>query len=374
VDTPASDAASSGIFGLPRDLVRAVLETACGEPVIDYTARLRQRTGLEGIFGEYLVASFTARTRSGLRTELPMFVRRQLRPSDRKRQAHHYEYLSAAGVPLPRLYGSHVDAEGREILFLELLDEIGASDEALLARPDYLEELLPVVAGLAAVPLTDDYVGRLGYDMAGRDFVLNWGGWLPWSVHILGRIEARAPAGDLGDGLRDYCAANPQAIRGLKRLCLPLMGAVRSLPVGLVHGDMRPGNTGRRAADGALVLYDLEDLSIDARFYDAGLILGGPRTLVAGTHSNDELAGLFLESYVARSGRAVSLETFLREARIVWAARRINLWEMLPPSAGGPPYDSRAFATDREEREARFLATLTDLVESLASLWEAVGG
>jgi hypothetical protein len=348
------------------------LGSACRETITDYRVRLRQRPSVEGICGEYLLADFTARTDGGTTVEAPMFVRRQLRASDRKRQAHHYEYLSANGVPLPHLYGSHVDNQGREIIFLELLDEVGAPDAELLARQDYLEAYLRLAAALAAVPLTDDYVGRLGYDLAGRDFVLNWGEWLPWSAHILGRIQARAASGELGPSLRDYCSENSTAIARLRGLCLPLMHAVRALPLGLVHGDLRPGNTGRRKADGQLVLYDLEDLSIDARFYDVGQVLGGPRSVLPGRESNDRLVEFFLEAYAECSGRSMHLQDFLREARLVWAARKINLWEHLPPSVGGPPYDHRAFVGEDRERSEKLSSTLARLVESLDSLCEAV--
>jgi hypothetical protein len=373
MDSRTPDAVNTSIFDLPECVLHSVLAAACQEPITAYSVRLSQRTGVEGICGEYLTAVFRAETDRAREVEIPMFIRRQRRACEHRRQAHHYTYLTANGVPVPLLYGSHVDSQGREIILLELLDEAGAPDDVLLARQDYLEDYFHLAAALAAVQLTDDHVGRLGYELAGRDFVMNWGDWLPWSAHILRRIESHAETGDLGDSLKEYCSKNSPALARLRRTCLPLMHAVRASPLGLVHGDFRPGNTGRRRLDRQLVLYDLEDLSIDARFYDVAQILGGPRPLLAGTDSNNELAEFFLDIYADRSGQRLALEVFLGEARLAWAARKINLWEYLPPSVGGPPYDQQAFVGDKVERSEKLSSTLAQLVESLDHVSEAMG-
>ncbi len=176
------------------------------------------------------------------------------------------------------------------------MEDPGGSDAALLAQEEYLIEFLELAATLAAVPLDVEYVGRLGYDVAGRDFVLNWADWLPWSVHILGRIGAKGESGTLGDGLRAYCLhIHRKPLYVTKRACLPLMRAVRTLPLGLVHGDFRPGNTGRSRGDARLILYDLEDLYIDARFFDVGQIIGAPKCPLPGKGSSEDLAQVFLK-------------------------------------------------------------------------------
>jgi hypothetical protein len=370
----ASGHLAQAVFDLPESVLDAAVRAACPDPVEGYRVSTTPRSGTEGICGEYLRATFTVTTEGGATIDIPMFVRRQLHAAERKRQAHHYAYLSAKEVPLPRMYGSHVDDAGREVLLLELLEDPGGSDNALLAQEEYLVEFLELAAALAAVPLDVEYVGRLGYDVAGRDFVLNWADWLPWSVYILGRIESKVESGILGDGLRAYCHRHPQAIGCLKRTCLSLMGAVRTLPLGLVHGDFRPGNTGRSRDDARLVLYDLEDLYINARFFDVGQIIGGPKCPLPGKGSREDLAQVFLQAYAARTGRKVDLHVFMREARLTWAARKMNLWELLPPSAGGPPYDHRAFIADERERAESLLERFAQLFESLPMFEQSLPG
>lgn len=365
---------AQAVFDLPESVLAAAVRAACPDPVEGYRVSTVPRSGTEGICGEYLRATFTVTTERGATIDVPMFVRRQLHAAERKRQAHHYDHLSAQEVPLPRMYGSHVDDAGREILLLELLEDPGGSDAALLAQEEYLIEFLELAAALAAVPLDVEYVGRLGYDVAGRDFVLNWADWLPWSVHILGRIETKVESGTLGDGLRAYCLRHPQAVVCLKRACLPLMRAVRTLPLGLVHGDFRPGNTGRSRGDARLILYDLEDLYIDARFFDVGQIIGAPKCPLPGKGSSEDLAQVFLQAYEARTGRNVDLHAFMNEARLTWAARKMNLWELLPPSAGGPSYDHRAFIADEGERAESLLERFTQLFESLQMLELSTSG
>ena len=127
------------IFGLPRSQVQSVLAAACHDTVTDYTVRLAKRQGIEGICGEYLLPTFSAKTESADAVEVPMFIRRQLRASTHRRQAHHYGFLAAQRVPIPSIYGSLIDAEGREVIFLELLDEVQGTDPELLAQPDYVE-------------------------------------------------------------------------------------------------------------------------------------------------------------------------------------------------------------------------------------------
>ena len=40
------------------------------------------------------------------------------------REARHYENLGLLGAPIPELYGSLTDPEGKEVLFLEYLEPI----------------------------------------------------------------------------------------------------------------------------------------------------------------------------------------------------------------------------------------------------------
>ena len=147
-----------------------------------------------------------------------------------------------------------------------------------------------------------------------------------------------------------------------------MMAAIRALPLGLVHGDLQPGNTGWRRGDRELVLFDLEDIRIDARFYDIAQVLGGPHPLLPGTRSNIDLFELFLNTYAELTGDQIGMQTFLKEIWVAWAARKINLWEYLPPEVGGPSYGNSAFVGDEKERRDRLELNLSQLIESIETL------
>jgi len=261
-----------------------------------------------------------------------------------------------------------IDGEGREIIFLELLDELQGTDTQLFAQADFLQQFLRLAASMAAVRPTMDYLGRLGYDLGQRDHVRNWAVWIPWSIHILHRIERCAQLGELGPSLKEYCARNADKLAGLRRITEGLLSAVRLLPLGLVHGDLRPANTGWRRRDRHLVLFDFEDIMLDVRFYDIAQVPGGPRPLLPETKSNEELAALFLDAYIEHGGEQVDMRTFLNETHIAWLSRKVNLWEYLPHEAGGPAYDHRALVSDRERRCDLLRENLSLLFESVESL------
>jgi len=46
----------------------------------------------------------------------------------------------------------------------------------------------------------------------------------------------------------------------------------------------------------------------------------------------------------------------------------MNLWELLPPSVGGPSYDHRAFIADEQERAESLLERFAQLFENLQML------
>lgn len=151
----------------------------------------------------------------------------------------------------------------------------------------------------------------------------------------------------------------------IRRITADLLAAMRSLPVGLVHSDLRPGNTGWRRQDRQLVVLDFEDILLDARFYDVAQVLGGPRPLLPGAKSNADLAELFLHTYSELGGDRVDMNTSMDEIEIAWAARKVNLWQYLPPEYGGPSYENRAFERDAKRRRGQ-LHRQNPLVSPLA--------
>jgi hypothetical protein len=360
------------IFGCSSADVRNYLEHACRDGIRDFSFLFEEWQNVDGMCGEYLLPVFTIITGSGRTLRVPMFVRRQLKPASGKRQAHHYEFLSSQSVSTPALHGSFIDADGREVVFLERIEPVGAADEELLAQSAYLERYLRMMASFNAARPSVDYVGALGRDLAARDWVRHWNVWVPWSVHILARLEAGASQGRLGERAKAYCDRNANGLTMLRRLVATLLDAVLRQPTGLVHGDFRPANTGWREGGRQLALFDFEDVMLDARFYDVGQVLGGPLPLLSGTTTNDDLMLCYLEAYNRLSGSRIAFDNFRREIRIAWAARTANLWEHLPPEVGGPPYDHRAFVDVPEERQQILLDTLAQLIESIPTISDAL--
>ncbi len=352
------------LFGFTKDQLSPIVDSVAGTSVQDFTIRLdHSRAGLNGICGEYLVPTILCRTEGGDSYEFTLFVRRRKDTQPGRRQAPHYSVLSEHGVPVPRLYGVLEDSQGREVLFLELLDEVTVSDDTFYQDTDAFVQFLAIAARLNAVKPTTDYAAEIGRAMAGRGgYTRNWNTWLPWSIHVLDRIEEYAGRSLLDEQLGRFCLSRRAEIRTLKRIALELIRVIPRLPVGLVHGDFHPGNTGWRRKPRELAVFDFEDMMFDTRFYDVAVVLGGPEPGNPGRARQTDLAEAYLNVY-SQSGRsAPSLDDFLREISVVWFARKLNLWEHLPEDLSGPGHVPQATWDTREARLDSLYRTMSMLV------------
>ena len=77
-----------------------------------------------------MVPTISYEIESGGSFKRTLFVRRPKEVGWGRLQAHHYTFLSENGVPTPRLYGVLSDSKGREVLFLEYLDEVTVANKA----------------------------------------------------------------------------------------------------------------------------------------------------------------------------------------------------------------------------------------------------
>ena len=219
------------------------------------------------------------------------------------------------------------------------------------------------MAILNSLKPTVEYAANIGRDMAYREgYTRNWNTWLPWSIHILNQIEKYAVSDLLDDTIKKFCQSNQDEIQILKRIALELMHVVPNLPVGLIHGDFLPGNTGWRKTPKELVVFDFEDIVFDTRFYDIAFVLGGWD--IEGKHSatQHELAEIYLKTYFQCGGSTIRMEDFTREITMVWYARKLNLWGYLPPDLHGPSYELGAFRNTRQERLDAIYESLSMLV------------
>jgi Phosphotransferase enzyme family len=330
----------AALFEFTKDQLLPIVNSIAKTPVQDFNVRLeRKRASLNGICGEYLVPTIVCRTQAGESLEFTLFVRRRNDTEPGWVQAPHYSFLGKNGVPVPRLYGVLEDSQGREVLFLELLDEVTISDDAFYGDADAVTQFLAIAGRLNGIRPTIDYAAQVGRAMAERKgYTRNWNTWLPWSIHILGRIEEYTGRHLLGDELNRFCLSRRAEIQTLKLIALELIHIVPGLPVGLVHGDFCPGNTGWRKKPRELVVFDFEDIMLDTRFYDVAIVLGGPEMEDKRRAKQLALAAVYLDAYSQSGGTAPALEEFLKEISIVWFARKLNLWEHLPEDLHGPHY------------------------------------
>lgn len=342
----------SRIFDITKTQLLPIVCGIASKKVDDFLIRFdQQKTSLNGIVGEYLIPTITCETGSGDSLEFTLFVRRRKRASEGRLQAHHYAFLSKNGVPVPRLYEALLDSQGREVLFLEHLDEFATSNDAFYEDADTFIEYLELMAKFNSVKPTVEYAADVGRDMADRDFTMNWKTWLPWSIYVLDHIEKYAEEHLLGEQIMRFYQSNQAEIKTLKRIALELIHTVPNLPVGLVHGDFLPGNTGWRKKPRELVVFDFEDILFDTRFYDIAFVLGGWD--IEGKHSatQHDLAEIYLKTYFQCGGSNLRIGDFIREMTMVWYAAKLNLWEYLPPDLlHAPSYESGMPGNTRQAR------------------------
>jgi aminoglycoside phosphotransferase (APT) family kinase protein len=362
------------LFEFTKDQLLLIVNNIASTPVQDFDVRFEcRKASSNGICGEYVVPTITCRTEAEESLEFTLFVRRR---NDTERgwlQAPHYSFLSKNGVPVPRLYGVLEDSQGREVLFLELLDEVTISDDAFYRDVDAVSRLLAIAGRLNGVKPTTDYAAQVGRAMAERKgYTRNWNTWLPWSIHILDRIEECAGRHLLGDELDRFCLSRRAEIQNLRQIALDLIRIVPGFPVGLVHGDFHPQNTGWRKKPRELVVFDFEDMMLDTRFYDAALVLGGPEKEDKRRARQLDLAAVYLDAYSQAGGAAPPLEEFLREISIVWFARKLNLWEYLPGDLRGPHYLPGKTGDLRKARLESLHQNLSMLVSAAGSVEDLI--
>jgi hypothetical protein len=361
----------SDIFNIPKDRLLSIFSDIVSEKVEDFHVRYEHRKNSEnGIMGEFRIPTVTCRIASGDITEFTLFVRRRKKADIGRLQAHHYAFLSNKGVPVPRLYGALPDEQGREVIFLEHLEEIAETEEDFYRDMKNLKEFLELMARFNSVRLTVDYAAEIGWDMAERDFTMNWKTWMTWSIFVLDYIEKNAEKDLFDERIKRFCRSGEPGINSLKRVALELAYVIPSLTVGYIHGDFLPGNTGWRKDPRELVVFDFEDVLLDTRFYDIAFFIGGWD--IEGKHpvTQRELAEIYLENYIRHGGDKINIEDFIREIMLVWYARKLNLWEYLPADMlGAPSYDSGMPGEKREERLDLVYTNLHILLNELGTVY-----
>ena len=307
------------VFGLTKAQLRPIVGNIVpDEPVASFDVAIEHQVqGFCGYSAEKAIPSFTYTTKSGRIGRTTIFIKWFYRSDPA--EAHHYAYLQKHHAPIPRMYGVLTGPDGREMLFLEYLDPIGdvQACENFLDDPDHFRQLLAVTARFNAIQPSGEYAAGLPRKGVGEG--------LMDACATLERIWEHACKGDLGNALRQLCSSSQEGLPQLQMLARSLIEPISRMETGLIHSDIYPENTGWRRETRELLILDLEWIGFGPRFYDAASLLGAPDDLQPHWQRREELAQYYLEQYVRWGGPAVSLDQFMKEVPVLWAAQRLNI-------------------------------------------------
>jgi hypothetical protein len=306
----------TGVFGLTREQLQPIVENAAGERVSSFDVNVEHE--VEGHYGyqaEKVIPTFTYTTASGRCGRAVVFVKRFHEPGPR--EAHHYTRLAQHQAPIARMYGTLTTPDEREIIFIEFLT--GAAGlhpfDRFVGDADSFLPFLALGARFHAIQPSDEYKAELYHQSAG-----DVRRWLDNATQALERIWECAPEGELGDDLRDLCAASRGKLPRLQKLAADLAAPVSQMEVGLAHGDFYPDQALRREQTGEVLLVDLEGVAMRPRFFDVGRWIGAPDEVQPRCLPQEELARHYLAERARWGGPVVPLSEFLEETRLLGLA------------------------------------------------------
>jgi len=323
---------NNSLFGLTEPQLAPVVERIAGEPVLSFRVDTNRPPVVHyGYSGDKVVATFSYTAQSGAVGEAAVFVKWLGEPGDR--EGIHYTRLKEHGAPVPELYGSLITPDGREMIFVELLDPV--DDQTPFDRFEMdagrFPQFLRTAARLNAIQPSEEYARELMNrpEPSARD-------WVGHVEEILGRIWQDSLSNKLGTSLYDLCRAHQDGPEHLRRLAAEQVEPVDGMEYGLVHGDYDPDSTGFRKGTGEMLLVDLEAISFGRRFEDVAASIAAPEDLYPRCLSQRDLADVYLGEYVRSGGPAVPLEAFLGETHALWIYKRFSmLWWWLNRALDG---------------------------------------
>jgi hypothetical protein len=326
------------IFGIAKDKLRPIIAEAVREEVDSFKLSARDHVtagvlrdgcygrygrygcyGCYGIMGEKGVWNFSYVTKSGQRGEKRIFVKKYY-DSLPKEEGYHYRCLEDYDAPIPRLYGTLRDKKGREILFLEYLNVVAEDETSFLKDASKSRMFVQAIARFNGIQPCGDYASYLEKELKARSGPDDWEERMEAVALSLDDIWKRGLAGELGSSVKGLCADHYSKKTKLQARARGLIQLVEGMKKGLCHRDFAHHCTGWRD-DVELVIFDLEDVGLDARFTDVALLLGAPD---ASLSERQELIEHYLSEYSQGRASNVSLDQFLSETRILWQA--LTLW------------------------------------------------
>lgn len=318
--------------------------------------------GMPGICGEYAIPTIDISFHNMPPKNITLFARRQ-KNSNESKQAHHYAYLSELGIPTPKMYGTKVDSDGREILILEYAKEI-CDEKSFFAEERNIRDFIDLSAKFSCLIPPLEYFGLIGRDMGNKSDTRDWKTWMPWSVHVIEKIWNLASANQLNKDLKELCSFCEIKI-DLQKNALGLMQKIYSYELGVVHSDFRPNNMVILSQENKLGLIDFEDIILDVKHYDLARYLGAPKSMFKW---DEKLRNYYIDFFIDRKenycGIRLNHSKLKKELFHIWYTRAVNMWEWLPHEYGGPSYDYIISGQNIEERCNNIYLLLKTLVDS----------
>ncbi|MBN1409472.1 MAG: aminoglycoside phosphotransferase family protein [Spirochaetales bacterium] len=354
------------IFGINYSELREMLQNHFGGGITSIQYEVTgNKVSMPGICGEYIIPSIKLIKEKTSETVL-IFARRQLKNTESK-QAHHYLFLGQRGISVPKLYGSIIDGNNCEILLMEYAREI-TDEHMFFSSEKNIYSFIDLAAQLSSVVPTLEYIGLIGKDMGGKSDTRDWKTWMPWSVHILGKVWKLAGSDKLGKELKELCQPGP-VLTELQKIAYAMIKKIGGFNIGIVHSDFKPNNMVLLPDDDKLALIDFEDIIIDTRYYDIARFLGAPDILFKwDARLRDDYINFFIKQCGIYGNKKLNHEILKRELFYIWYTRSINLWEWLPGEYGGPSYDFWPAGKNIHERCRNLYTLLNALIENMGKI------
>jgi hypothetical protein len=321
----------------------------------------KNMVGKPGICGEYAIPTLTFSFESSPEETMTLFVRRQL-DSKESKQSHHYQYLSQADIPVPKLFGTKYDSKGCEIIILDYATEI-IDELEFFSLEKNIRDFIDLSARFSCLNPSLDYLSLIGRDMASKGDTRDWKTWMPWSIYILDKIWDLSSKDQLNRELKGLCGSNKLKIE-LQTIAKALIGKINGLKTGIVHSDFRPNNMVFLQQNQQLGLIDFEDVMIDAKYYDIAQYLGAPEPAFTwDPRLKDDYVDYFIGKSCYYGGEELAHDAFKSELFSIWYTRKINLWEWLPHEFGGPSYNFFPAGKNKDERCDNLFSLLKTLID-----------
>ncbi len=319
----------SSIFGLTKEQLRPIVETLAAGPVTSFTITTRGQVrphrwqeDEEDQQSKPLI-EVSCTTHEGVVAGHPVVVKRLPQPgpdldTDHAcREAYQYAELARHAAPTPVLYGSILDEDDREIIFVEHVDTVAEARPyaSFCHNHDLMHQFVGLTAQFDAIHPTSEYAGHVQRFVPVCPEKKNW-------LEGLQEVWKSAAENALGDEVATFCRDHP-----LETFDTPVPPDVMFSPSDAIcfgHDVWEPGHVGFRR-DGSMVAFDFQASGLAPQFSNIARCLGAPDAVEPRCCPRSELAGLYMTEYSKHGGATVSMREFWSRVRAIWLDEAVDL-------------------------------------------------